>query len=341
MNHLKVMRILDEKRKLIDKEIFKHLPKKEPKDLYGLMRDYPSRGGKRLRPILCLLSCEAFGGDPKKALTTAAAVEIVHEFGLVHDDIEDGSDYRRGQPTLHRIHGIPLAINTGDALHLKAWEVLLKNKEILGEEKTFELLNECIMAGWQLVEGQTLEISWVKNKKWDITEEDYFKMCSKKTSWYTCISPLRAGAIIADAKPECLESLIEFGFNLGIAFQIQDDVLNILGEEKKYGKEIGGDIYEGKRTLMLIHLIRSCKTQEKSKIIGIMNKERYEKTVEEVKYIINLMKRYGSIQYAKEKAIMLLGVAKKVYKEKIEKHLLEEPKKILEAIIQFLIDRSF
>jgi len=341
MNHLKIMRILDEKRKLIDEEISKNLPKKEPKELYELMRDYPFRGGKRLRPILCILSCEAFGGEPKKALTTAVAVEMIHEFGLVHDDIEDGSDYRRGQPTLHRLYGTPLAINAGDALHLKAWEVLLKNKEILGEEKTFELLKECVMAGWELVEGQTLELSWVKNKKWDITEEDYFKMCAKKTSWYTCISPLRMGAIIANAKPECLEFLIEFGLNLGIAFQIQDDVLNLLGEEKKYGKEIGGDIYEGKRTLMLIHLLKSCKPKEKSKIIRIMNKERYEKTVDEVKHITTLMKKYGSIQYAKEKAFMSLEKAKKIYREKIENHLLEEPKKILEALIQFIIERSF
>jgi geranylgeranyl diphosphate synthase type II len=335
------MRILDEKRKLIDEEISKNLPKKEPKELYELMRDYPFRGGKRLRPILCILSCEAFGGEPKKALTTAVAVEMIHEFGLVHDDIEDGSDYRRGHPTLHRLYGIPLALNAGDALHLKAWEVLFKNKEVLGEEKTFELLKECIMAGWELVEGQTLELSWVKNKKWDMTEEDYFKMCAKKTSWYTCITPLRMGAIVANAKPECLKSLIEFGFNLGIAFQIQDDVLNLLGEEKKYGKEIGGDLYEGKRTLMLIHLMRTCKPQEKSKIIRIMDKERYERTVEEVKYIINLMKKYGSIQYAKKKATMLLEIAKKIYREKIENHLLEEPKKILEALIQFIIERSF
>jgi len=341
MDNQQIMKILNEKRNLINEEIFKHLPKKEPKELYDIIQDYPSRGGKRLRSTLCLLSCEAFGEDPKKALTTAAAIEIVHEFGLIHDDIEDDSDYRRGKPTLHRIYGTPLAINAGDALQLKGWEVILKNREILGEKKTFEILKECIMMGTELAEGQTLELSWVKNKKWDITEEDYFKMCSKKTSWYTCITPLRMGAIIANAKPQCLESLIEFGFNLGIAFQIQDDVLNLLGEEKKYGKEIGGDIYEGKRTLMLIHLLKSCKPKEKSKIIRIMNKERHEKTVDEVKYIISLMKKHGSIKYAKEKAFMSLEKAKKIYKEKIEEHLLEEPKKILEAVIQFIIERSF
>lgn len=341
MDNQQIIGILDEKRKLIDEEIFKHLPKGEPKELYDLIKDYPSRGGKRLRPILCLLSCEALGEDPKKALITAAAVEILHEFGLVHDDIEDGSDYRREQPTLHHMYGIPLAINAGDALHLKAWEVILKNKETLGEEKTLELLKEFIMAGWELVEGQTLELSWIKYKKWDITEEDYFNMCAKKTSWYTCITPLRMGAIIANAKPEYLEYLIEFGYDLGIAFQIQDDLLNLLGEDKKYGKEIGGDIYEGKRTLMLIHLLNSCKSEEKSKIIEIMNKERHEKTADDVEYIISLMKKYRSIEYAKEKAFISFEKAKKIYREKIEKHLLEEPKKILEALIQFVIERSF
>jgi len=338
---LDIMGILEEKRKLIDEEIFRNLPQKEPKDLYDLIKDYPARGGKRIRPILCLLSCEAFGGDSRKALKTAAAVEILHEFGLVHDDIEDGSDYRRGKPTLHRMYGVPLAINAGDALHLKSWEVILKNREVIGEEKTLELLQEFIMAGWELVEGQTLELSWIRHKKWDITEEDYFKMCSKKTSWYTCITPFRMGAIIAGAKPECLESLVKFGYNLGIAFQIQDDVLNLSGEYKKYGKEIGGDIYEGKRTLMLIHLLKSCKPKEKFKIIKIMNKERLEKTVEEVKYILNSMKKYGSIQYARQKANMLFKVAEKIYRKNIENYLLEEPKMVLEAVIQFMIDRRF
>ena len=341
MDYQNIVEILDEKRKLIDQEIFKNLPKKEPKDLYDLINDYPARGGKRIRPILCLLSCEAFGGDFKKALITAAAIEILHEFGLVHDDIEDGSDYRRGKPTLHHMYGVPLAINAGDALHLKSWEVILKNRNVIGDKKTLELLKEFTMAGWELVEGQTLELSWIKHKKWNITEEDYFKMCSKKTSWYTCITPFRMGAIIADAKPECLQSLIDFGYNLGIAFQIQDDVLNLLGEYKKYGKEIGGDIYEGKRTLMLIHLLKACKPKEKSKIINIMNKERLEKTVEEVKYIINSMKKYGSIQYAREKANQLFKIAEKIYKENIENYLLEEPKQILEAVIKFMIDRPF
>ncbi|MDA0748654.1 MAG: polyprenyl synthetase family protein, partial [bacterium] len=136
---------LEENVPLIDEEMFSFLPQAEPlRFLYGPMRDYPMRGGKRFRSALVLLACEAFGGAKEKAMRTAAAFEMFQSFALVHDDIEDGSEMRRGKPCLHHLHGIPLSINTGDALYSKVFEILAANRKVLGETVTLDLIQEMV-----------------------------------------------------------------------------------------------------------------------------------------------------------------------------------------------------
>jgi geranylgeranyl diphosphate synthase type II len=285
-----------------------------------------------------MLTCGAYGGNEQDALLTAAGLEIFHNWVLIHDDVEDESDERRGKPCLHKIYGVPLAINAGDALHMEMWRVILKNREKLGDDKTLGVIAEFVKMISETTEGQTYELSWVKDNDWDVTEQDYYTMIVKKTSWYTCITPMRLGALIAGAPEKELEGIVEFGLSMGKAFQIQDDILNLVGEAEKYGKEIAGDICEGKRTLMLIHLLKNCTPGEKEKVLAVMNKKREEKTQEEVASVLGLMKEKGSIDYAKKEALKHAREAK----EKFARLGMadNDSKKAIEAIIGFVIERE-
>lgn len=328
----------------VDKFILDFLPKrddvKEVQNFYDMMRDYPSRPGKGLRSSLCIITCETFGGKREKAIRTAAALEVFQNWILIHDDIEDSSEMRRGEPVLHRKYGIPIAINIGDALHAKMWDVLMDNQKVLSQSKTLELVNEFLRMINETTEGQHIELSWVTNNRWTQTEKDYYLMVDKKTSWYTCISPIRLGAIIADVDKSNLDALIPFGSILGTAFQIQDDILNLKGDEKKYGKEQAGDIMEGKRTLMLIHLLNRSDPNDREKVLEIMNKSRSKRTTSEVDEILNFMEKYGSIDYAKTKAEKYALEAKKRF-NKIFLNIPTSHSKTLEELIDFMVQREW
>lgn len=306
----KLRAFLDEAVPSVNRELYAFLPEEEPADLLYLpMRDYPGRGGKRFRPALVLLVCEALGGDPEDALRTAAAFEMLQSFLLVHDDIEDGSEMRRGKPCLHRIYGVPLALNVGDALYAKVFEILLSNLPRLGSTRTFRLLDEMVCGTRITCEGQAYDLGWVRDR-YTPTAEEFIKMLSKKTGWYSGRGPCEAGAIIANADDPLRRAAGNFGESLAIAFQIRDDLLNLtVGEdaaqrapgatEGSYGKERGGDIEEGKRTLMIIDLLDKSTEQEGRRLLSILDRDRSENTPEEVNWVIAIMERYGSIQYAK------------------------------------------
>lgn len=315
----KLRTLLSTNKKEIDTLVLDFLPvthdSKEIRSLYEMMRDYPSRGGKGLRGTLCILWSEMFGGRFDTALTTAAGLELFQNWILIHDDIEDASDMRRGAPALHKKCGVELAINVGDALHGKMWELLIKNRDIIGPEPTIKILSEFSNMLNETTEGQQMELSWTTRNDWDIREEDYLLMVTKKAAWYTCISPARMGVILASAERSpvtphdigtwekaVLQHLVSLGTDVGISFQIIDDVLNLTADETKYGKEILGDIYEGKRTLILLHLLQNCDSDTKSRIIRSLSKRREEKTDDEVQYVFEKMKELGSIDYARDLA---------------------------------------
>jgi len=280
--------------------------------LYRMMREYPSRPAKGMRPFLCVTACRAAGGDGKDALLTAACIELFQNWILIHDDIEDSSELRRGGPTLHRKYGEPLALNAGDALHARMWGSLSLNREILGPEKTIRVMEEFSRMVDKTTEGQHMELEWVAHKRWDLKESDYYEMCTKKTSWYTVAGPCRLGAIVAGASEELLEKLKEFGLRLGVAFQIQDDALNLVANQKKYGKEKSDDILEGKRTLILLHLLGSVGPDEKIKLVSIMNKDRTDKTPADVSYVLSLIEKHDAVGYARKRAVELMKEAVKV-----------------------------
>ncbi|HLE07790.1 MAG TPA: polyprenyl synthetase family protein [archaeon] len=333
-------KVLAEKREIVWAEIQKFLPSKEPKEFYKIVREYPERKGKYLRPSLVLLACEAFGGDPAKAVRTAAAMQTSEDWILIHDDWMDGSDMRREKPCLHKIYGDYHAINAGDALHMIMWKMLLDNHEVLGYEKSMEVANEFYNILLTTAEGQWLEGAWMQSGNIALTDEDWFKVADAKAGYYTITGPMRLGAIVAGRNKETLDKLFEFGIPFGRAFQLQDDILNVAGDEKKYGKEIGGDILEGKRTLILGHLMRTCAPQEKKKVEEIFAKSRPQKTEEEKNYVLDLMRKHGSIDYARAVAKKLSGEAKEVFEKNFQSLPETEAKNNLRLAVDFVVNRD-
>ena len=308
-----LLQVLEERKPKIYRKILEYLPNGYPKEHYKMIKDYPDRQSKYLRPVLVLLANEMFGGKEQDALLTAAAMQASEDWMLIHDDIEDNSEQRRGKPCLHKIYGMELALNAGDALHMIMWKMLRDNDKVLGEEKAkkiFDLMYNVLLL---TCEGQYIDISWIVHKKIDIAEEKYYEMVDAKAGAYTIYGPMQLGAIVAGAPDEQINSIKEWGIPFGRAFMIHDDVLNLTADKEKYGKEIGGDVLEGKRTLILIHLIRNCSKEEKKKVIEIYLKRREEKTNEEKNYVINLMKKYGSIGYAHQKSLEFANEAKKIF----------------------------
>ena len=216
------------------------------------------RQGKGLRPALCLAACEAFGGTVEDALPAAAALELLHAAFLIHDDIEDGTEQRRGRSAMHVEYGVPIALNAGDALATLALRPLLDEIDRLGSRMTRAVLAEFQRAMERTVEGQAVEIGWRADNVVDLTPVDYLDMILRKTCAYTTILPLRVGALIGSWGAADLDAIALYGFALGAAFQIQDDMLDLVSASGSYGKDLLGDVREGKRTLMLLHLVRAA-----------------------------------------------------------------------------------
>lgn len=333
---------------LIDEELFGFLPQAEPfRYLYEPMRDYPIRGGKRFRSVLVLLACEGLGGAVEKALRTAAAFEMFQSFALVHDDIEDGSEMRRGKPCLHHIHGVPLSVNAGDALHSKVFEILAGNREILGDAVALDLIQEMLYGAQRTFEGQAYDIGWIESG--EVPEvEDFLEMLRLKTGWYSGRGPCTAGAIVAGASPDCQRAVGAFGERMAVAFQIKDDLLNLTVRAEDahqapattsggYGKERGGDIAEGKRTLMVIDLFHRCSPDEQGWVREILNRDRSRTRTDEVERTIALMEHYGSIERAED--------ACRAWAADAESHLNEIPpsdaRETMREMCSFLVDRAF
>ena len=286
-----------------------YLPKSEPREhLYDLVADYPARGGKMMRPSICIATTKALGGSEEDALLSAASIELFHNAMLIHDDIEDESEERRGRPTLHKEWGVPIAINVGDTLSLLSFRPLLDNHHRLGLRITHQMVSEAERVARESAEGQALELGWRESNKLDITEADYLNMVLKKTCWLSTIYPLRLGALIAGRGGIDLDRFIRYGFFLGSAFQIQDDLLN-LNADTRYGKEHVGDLWEGKRTIPLIHLLENIDPKGRKRIEKCLNLTREEKKADDIEWIRSQMDTYASIHYASEVAQGLAGAA--------------------------------
>jgi len=259
-----------------------------------MLRDYPRRGGKGLRSELLLASARAHGAEAnpagwEAALWLAAGLELFQNWVLIHDDIEDDSEERRGRPALHRLHGVPLAINAGDALHVSMWAAVHRAGVPGGMEAFLDMV-------WRTAEGQHLDLAWVEHRTWDLTEADYLEMVRLKTARYTVVVPLHLGALAAGVTPDT--RFVDAGLRLGTAFQIRDDVLNLNGDAVKYGKEIGGDLWEGKRTLIVLHWLAHAPEDQKATFLDQMRRDRAAKDAGAVADIHHWLLDSGSVAYA-------------------------------------------
>jgi geranylgeranyl diphosphate synthase, type II len=349
------IKILENYKKLVWPEIKKNLidpdypeefktPKKYQNEvdyLWKINRDYSERGGKYLRATLLILCCEAMGGNTRDAIKTAAAMQISQDWILISDDIEDDSIERRGKPTLHRIYGKELAINASDALETVMWKVVIDNLLSLSLEKTKAILEEFYKGMMRTTLGQGIEINWVRKQKIEIADEDWYLIGDSKSGYYTIALPVRLGAIIAGVSDEELKKLTKFSLNMGRCFQLIDDLLDITSDFSGLKKQTGNDIYEGKRTIMLGHLLRNTTPLVKNKILSILSKTREEKTETEVKWIIEKMYEYKSIEYAKNLAKKYKDEAKKIFKDDL-KFLSKEPARTkFSVLIDFILERKY
>jgi geranylgeranyl diphosphate synthase type I len=289
--------------------------------LEGARRSYAFRHARRTGSAPIRLDFEKFGLNPVRSVTPSGErrvydilVEGAHNFvaegvvahnTLIHDDIMDDSEVRRGEPCAYKKYGVPLAINAGDGLFMMVWQAILESglppERIVGVEK---VLTDAFT---RVLEGQAIELNWYRLCRFDVSEAEYMGMVSGKTGALIAAS-CEAGALIGKAAPEQRKALAQFGMAIGLAFQIQDDVLNLIGSEEKYGKEIGGDISEGKRSLITIHALSNAAPAEKKELEGILASKTKEP--EKIRRAIEICRKAGSIDYAARKAKTLVGEAK-------------------------------
>jgi geranylgeranyl diphosphate synthase type II len=304
-----VQSVLSEYGLLTRQRLLRYLPQEEPQTyLYQLLADYPRRGGKMLRSSLCIAMARATGASIEDALASAVSIELMHNALLVHDDIEDASDERRGTPTLHALYGVPLALNAGDAMGLLSLRPLKENLHRLGLATGLRIFEETEHMAWESAEGQALELGWCRDNRIDVTDEDYLGMVLQKTCWLAAIHPLRIGCLIGARGRLPLEPLVRLGFFFGAAFQIQDDLLN-LQPGTAYGKELNGDLLEGKRTLMIVHALRRCSDTERRYLMAFLGRPRGRRSDAAVARVRRLLDRTGAIDHARVVARALAGAA--------------------------------
>lgn len=349
---------LIETKKLIQEEYKNYLPetqlqspfkgdmlpnyRKENESFWSMVSDYPARAGKNIRGGLILLTCQAMGGDPEKTIKTATAMQASQDWILIHDDIEDQSEERRSKPTLHKIHGEALALNAGDALHVIMNKILQDNFDVLTPQKAMKVMREFNDILMRTVFGQHVEIEWIKNNRLDLSYDDVMFVISGKTCYYTIAGPMRLGAIIAGATHEQLDVITEFGSQLGLAFQIRDDILDLTSDFEGQKKQIGNDIYEGKRTIMLVHLLKTLdkESDEYKKLVSLLQAGRTKMNAEDVNWVIRQMKINGSFIFAENIADEAAKRAYALFNRKMTFLKNDESKKLLEQGIHYILNRK-
>jgi geranylgeranyl diphosphate synthase type II len=307
---------LREVARTIRRSMLDAMPDGEPSRwLYAPMREYPSRPGKALRPALCLSAGRVFGASSDDLLGLAVAIELLHNAFLVHDDVADGSEMRRGRPTLAAEYGVAAAVNAGDGLAVVAGQVLRRATRRFDRDLADLVWAEFDTMALRTLEGQATELGWQLDNVEQLRPEDYLHLIMHKTCWYTTIHPLRVGAIVGSGGTVDLSPLVRFGFHFGAAFQIRDDLLNLVGDERMYGKEILGDLYEGKRTLPLMHLLSVSRHEDRALVRDYLGRTRAQRSPEMVRTVRDLMDTYESIAFTREYAEGILLVAEEYFEQ--------------------------
>lgn len=349
------MKFLEEKKEMIDSVIREIIPEKMSNDYiefaFGKARyaydietlekslsepiwNFLNRGGKRWRPALFLLITEALGGDTEKVRDFVAIPELVHNGTLMVDDVEDMGEIRRGEPCTHKIYGVDVAINTGNFLYFIPLTVIKKNSDKFSAETLKKVYDVYIQEMINVSAGQAMDIWWHKGKAENITEEQYLQMCAYKTGTLARMSA-KLAVVLSNGSEEQVEKMGKFAETIGIAFQIQDDVLSASSEDFQNKKGFGDDITEGKRTLMVIHTLNKASEDDRKRLLEILNMHtRDDKLIKEA---IEILKKYDAVNYVKE-------FAKKLVQEAWDdiEPLLQESnaKNTLKSFADFLIERK-
>lgn len=330
-----VEKYLQERARMVEEEIDRWFPRDiKPEVLAKASRHLIEAGGKRLRPCLVLTSCEAVGGRAEDAIETAAALELLHNFTLIHDDIMDRDEFRRNVKTVHVLWGEPVAIIAGDALFAKVFEVLAANAKRLklSAERAVELIGTISRASFEICQGQALDMLFEGRK--DITEAEYLDMIGSKTGALLEAST-RVGALLGGGKPKQVEALAEYGRLVGMAFQIRDDLLGVVGELEKFGKPIGSDIREGKPTLVVVRALKAASKEDRKKLINVLGNRKASRA--ELRQAIEVLKRSGAVDYAAGKAREFVDQAKSKFGGLPD----SEAKQFLLKLADFTVEREF
>jgi len=304
--------------------------KGNPKQLYDAASHLILHGGKRLRPFLVLKSCQMLGGKQSNAIAAASAVEMIHNFTLVHDDIMDNDEMRHGVPTTHKKFDVPLAILAGDVLYSKAYNTI-SSKSKLSSNYTTQLVSKLSKTCIKICEGQVDDIKFAENKRIP-TEKEYIKMIEKKTAVLFEVS-CAMGAICAKRKQKDVKNLSVFGKNLGIAFQITDDLIGIIGDSKITKKPVGNDIREGKKSLPIILAIKKARGQNRTKIMRVFGNSGASK--QQINLAVNVIRSLGVEKEVRDIALK--------YAQRAEKSISSytgSAKNEMAALLSFVTKRS-
>ena len=315
--------------KQLDGPIRKYIGDDEPANLIAASRQYPYAGGKRMRPAMVLAAAGAVGGDVSKAIPLAVAIEYIHNFTLVHDDLMDGDEQRRGMTTIHIAYDMPTAILAGDALFAKAFQII--SELDVPDKNVRDILRYVTTAVWDLARGQQMDIN---NERKIVSEEAYLETIKLKTS-VLFAAGVAGGALAGGADNRTVKALHEYAMALGLGFQIFDDYLGIAGDSSKTGKSVGNDIRKGKCTVMVTHTVANVKDpkvlEEFKSILG-----NTDATEEQIAKARSIMESAGSIAYGRE-------LAKKKCDEAISKLTVlpeSEYKDFMIALAKYAIDRE-
>jgi geranylgeranyl diphosphate synthase type I len=303
-----ILKYLRRRADMVDRQISKLFPKRaKPKSLADASWHLFKAGGKRLRPVLTLVSSEAVGGKARDAVEAATALELLHTFTLIHDDIMDRDEFRRNVKTVHRVWGEPTAIVAGDALFAKVFEAVTANakRRKLTAKQTVELFDTVSKASFEICQGQTMDMMFEDRKR--VREAEYMQMVSSKTGALMEAST-KVGALLGGGKPREVRALARYGRLMGVAFQIQDDVLGVAGTQKKVGKPVGSDIQEGKRTLIIVRALKTASSRDRARLLRTLDNKNASRA--EIRRAISILRGTGAIDYAAQRARELVDEAK-------------------------------
>lgn len=337
-----VSKILGQYSEDINKEIEDSLSSIGPQDLREASIYLTKAGGKMLRPALTVLVGEAVGGSISSSIKAAAAIELIHTFSLIHDDIMDKDDMRRGKPSVHKVWGDSVAILAGDTLFSKAYELVINSKDEIESNNPAECLdrvNQTLStvadACVKICEGQAQDMGFEGN--FDVREEEYLEMIFKKTGALIAAAT-ESGAIMGGADDDTISSMYDYGKLIGLAFQIQDDYLDLVSDVDSLGKPVGSDIAEGKMTIIVVNALTNANEEDKKRLVEILTIGNESGNCEQrhIDEAMAIFEKYGSIQYAQDIALENVKKAKQLLEILPD----SEAKHTLSLIADFVLQRQ-